>query len=109
MKFHDKYVCDPNYFSIEIKPHPFMGKSANICFIMNEEEALIIKKNFRDFNFTKEEREEALKSCCTVLINQHERTIFNRFQEEDQHMAALNIKRHLKAVRNKLGVIIWQR
>ena len=107
MKYHYRYVCEPNNVSITAESVPTSSRGIKITFLLNKKEVYYMQHTLKAYTPTQDDVDEHVARCCNFIKGTTEDYIQDRF-EEDSIMGVLNIHRFLSIVRTTSGKTIWR-
>jgi len=107
MKYHHRYVCEPNKIMITAESTPTNSKGIKVTFFLNNKEIYHFSHTLNTYTPTDEEIHTHVARCCSFIKDTTEDYIQDRF-DEDEIMGVLNIHRSLKRVRTVPGTTIWK-
>jgi len=100
------YVCNPSNIRIEAD-YPSSSVYLYITMKVDNKPAFYGQYKF-EYTTDREDFDDKVKIFCNAMLLFNENEVYN-YVEADNLMAALNIYRNLKEVRNRTGSLIWKR
>ena len=107
MKFHHRYVCEPNHITITAESIPTGSKGIKIMFYLYNKKALMLVHSLQTYTPTKDDVNDHVARCCNFIKGSTEDYIQDRF-DADEIMGILHVHRSLKKVQTLSGKTIWR-
>ena len=107
MKYHYRYICEPNNITITAESIPTNSKGIRVIFSLNDKKIFDLSHTLKTYTPAEDDIHEHVARCCNFIKGTTEDYIQDRFNE-DVIMGVLNIHRFLKKVQTPSGKIIWR-
>ena len=107
MKYR-KYEYISNSKDITIKVKKIDNSAKGVSVAVYHGDKLAIFAPYKELILTEDKANDFVKHFCETLVTFTEDDIQDHI-DENRIMIALNVRRSLKEVRNKLGKLIWRK
>jgi hypothetical protein len=105
---HRKYEYISNSKNITIKVEKMDNSAKGVSVAAYYGDKLALFAPYKELILTEDKANDIVKHFCETLLTFTENDIQEHIDEK-RIMIALNVRRSLKEVRNKLGKTIWRR
>ena len=105
---HQKYIYISNSKDVTIKVNKIPSTAKGVSVAAYFGDKLAIFAPYKELILTEDKANDMVKHFCDALITFTDAEV-QEHVDEKKIMIALNIKRSLKEVRNKLGKLIWRK
>ena len=100
------YITNSRDIVIKVKRFPNTMKGVSVSAYYEKNMALIAP--FKSYNLTEEKSRQFVNEFCDMVSNLTDKDI-QKHSEADKVMFALNIKRNLLEVKDKIGRTVWRK